>query len=148
MLRLLVAIEAIIKDSIPMEPMTRIAAAIRVSIIVMPESRLSLRLSRFAMSPISLLIGSYPIQDEPFQNQRRIRPAGEVEIAAQPPEPPIRLSLKYSTNETFVVHDPAETYWQGIPRELNDGSVVRGAVVTPNVELSSAVGAPVPLGDI
>src|SRR4051812_22411949 len=86
----------------------------------------------------------YSIQEDPFQNHRLMRPAGETEIAAHPPEPPIRLSLKYLINALFV-HVPPE-YAQGSPRELKEGSVVRGSDKRPRAVFVTTGGASSPAG--
>src|SRR2546426_596966 len=79
----------------------RIVPAISVSIIVMPACKLR----EFVCSSILLmliLIGTNQSKLEPFQNQRLILPAGVIEIAAHPPEPPMRLSLKYLINPSHA----------------------------------------------
>jgi hypothetical protein len=73
-------------------------------------------------------------------------------MAAQPPDPPIRLSLKYSMNPVdpaFVHNTPL--YRQGLPLELNDAnsddvsSIACG--VKPKTLTAIAAGAPSPVGD-
>src|SRR5438093_4624985 len=49
-------------------------------------------------------------------------------------------------NPLFVVQFPPPTYAQGSPRELNDGSVVRGSANSPKSRLSIFGGAPGPAG--
>jgi hypothetical protein len=83
------------------------------------------------------------VQVEPFQNDLPIRPAGEIVIAAQRPDPPIRLSLKYGMN-ALPAQLPLE-YAHGRPRELNEGSVVSGRVTEGStVEFGIDDGAPDP----
>jgi hypothetical protein len=65
-------------------------------------------------------------------------------MAAQPPDPLIRLSLKYSMN-ALPPHVPLE-YAQGKPLELNEGSEVSGLAVSSSVEFGIADGAPIPVG--
>src|SRR5215813_4448457 len=73
-------------------------------------------------------------------------------MAAQPPDPPIRLSLKYSIKPVVpeFVHIPP-LYTQGLPPELNDAytddeaSIPWG--VKPRTLTASAAGAPGPVGD-
>ena len=73
-------------------------------------------------------------------------------MAAHPPDPPIRLSLKYSIKPVVpeFVHNPP-VYTHGLPPELNDAysddeaSIPWG--VKPRTPTAIVLGAPGPLGD-
>ena len=68
-----------------------------------------------------------------------------MEIAAHPPDPLKRLSLKYWMKAVFGVQMPLE-YEHGKPLELKDGSEVRGLDNKPSVALSMGGGEPGPEG--
>src|SRR5262245_9528938 len=75
-----------------------------------------------------------------------MRPAGVIETAAQPPEPPIRLSLKYVINALFSHWPVTILNLHGSPRELNDGAVTSGSTRRPKSVFVIAAGAPSPVG--